>query len=77
MIGYAYFEQSAAWDSKEGKPDYQRVAGIELRLREWAGNLDLEEMLGLGASLYLGVHRPLDGEMKGRTVFTARGSVKL
>jgi hypothetical protein len=55
-----YFERSAAWGSNGGAADFQRVAGAEI----WAD--DLLDFL----PLRIGIHRPLDGAMDGRTVFT-------
>ena len=67
----AYFERSAVWFSDGDGPDYQRVAGLELELR-----LDTFDY-GIISSghIRIGVHRPFDGEMKGRTVFTVKISM--
>jgi hypothetical protein len=58
--GLLYYERMAVWDSRMGKADYQRVVGAEIQLG------DIFDL----SSLRLGIHRPLDGEMAGRTVFT-------
>jgi hypothetical protein len=68
-IAYLYFEKTAVWFSNEQNNGYQRVAGFEIRSDE----LYLPDMLnfvGIVPLLRIGIHRPLDGVMKNRTVFT-------
>lgn len=70
--GPFYVEGVALWDAVGQRPAYTRVAGFEVKgdftklpiLRDIA-----QRVLGR-PELSLGLHRPLDGAMKGRTVFT-------
>lgn len=69
---FLYVEGTAVWNEQQGRPVFQRVAGLEVK-----GNLADSPILGditrriLGrAQVSLGLHRPLDGPMKDRTVFT-------
>ena len=63
----AYLEGSALWNGGQPRPAFQRVAGVEFAL-------DLDgpggEQQAKKMNLRVGVHRPLDGEMRGRTVGT-------
>ena len=71
----AYYEISAVWQSPDS-PDYQRVAGLEINFDDMLGGLPAA-VLGAFPSISLGLHRTLDGGMKGRTVFTMNVSVRL
>jgi len=66
---YLYFEKSAVWLSNAGVNEYIRVLGAELRLSELLDSNALNS-LGMTPTFTIGVHRPLDGVMKNRTVFT-------
>ena len=70
--GLVYLEGVALWEAGKARPAYTRVAGLEV-----AGDTRDMALVGdsirrlLGAmQIRLGVHRPLDGPMKGRTVGT-------
>jgi hypothetical protein len=52
-----YYERSAVWSSQGDAADWQRIVGCEIPM---------------GDTLRLGVHRPLDGAMRGRNVYTIR-----
>ncbi|MDR0498688.1 MAG: hypothetical protein LBH03_02990, partial [Holophagales bacterium] len=70
FLAYLYFEKVSVWFSHDPSGDYQRIAGFEVRSDELFSS-DMLNFLGLVPSLRIGVHRPLDGVIKGRTVFTA------
>jgi hypothetical protein len=64
----AYLEGTQVWNEGQGRPPFLRVAGLQY-------TLPLPQSLGSEAvlkrmRLQLGVHRPLDGIMKDRTVAT-------
>ena len=63
----AYLEGSALWNAGKPRPAFQRVTGVEFAL-------DLDgpggEQQAKKIKLRAGVHRPLDGEMRNRTVGT-------
>ncbi len=65
-----YLEQSTVWQDLSPKPAAQRVAGLELDSRTLGLPQDILRRLTGNLSFTLGVHRPLDGIMKGRTVGT-------
>ena len=66
----AYLEQVAVWQDGSPRPAALRVAGLELDSRRLGLPQDLLRRLTGNLSFTLGVHRPLDGIMKGRTVGT-------
>ncbi len=66
----AYLEHTAVWDDPGPRPAAQRVAGLELDSRRLALPMDVVRRLAGNLSFTLGLHRPLDGAMKGRTVGT-------
>ncbi len=66
----AYAERSSVWQDAAPKPAAQRVVGLELSSRNMGLPLDILRRLPGNLSFTLGVHRPLDGIMKGRTVGT-------
>jgi hypothetical protein len=66
----AYLEHAAVWDDASPRPAAQRVAGLELDSRNLGLPLDVLRRLAGNLSFTLGLHRPLDGVMKGRTVGT-------
>jgi len=66
----AYLEHTALWQDTSPRPSAQRVAGLELDSRTLGLPMDtLRRVMG-NLSFTLGVHRPLDGIMKKRTVGT-------
>lgn len=66
----AYVEHAAVWQDGGVRPAAQRVAGLELDSRSLGLPLDVLRRLTGNLSFSLGLHRPLDGAMKGRTVGT-------
>jgi len=66
----AYVEHIAVWQDTAPRPSAQRVAGLELDSRNLGLPLDVLRRLTGNLSFALGLHRPLDGAMKGRTVGT-------
>ena len=66
----AYLEHAAVWQAPAARPAAQRVAGLELDSRDLPLPRDLLRRLAGNLSFTLGLHRPLDGAMKGRTVGT-------
>jgi hypothetical protein len=65
----AYVEHAAVWFGAE-RPTAQRVAGLELDSTRMGLPQDVFRRLAGNLTFTLGVHRPLDGVMKGRTVGT-------
>lgn len=66
----AYLEHAAVWIDSSPRPAAQRVLGLELDSRRLGLPLDVLRRLAGNLSFTLGLHRPLDGAMKGRTVGT-------
>jgi hypothetical protein len=66
----AYAEHLAVWQDTTVRPAAQRVLGLELDSRSLALPQDLLRRLVGNLAFTLGLHRPLDGVMKGRTVGT-------
>ncbi|WP_257313253.1 hypothetical protein [Geothrix fuzhouensis] len=66
----AYLEHAVVWQDVAPRPSAQRVAGLELDSRNLALPTDVLRRLAGNLSFILGLHRPLDGTMKGRTVGT-------
>jgi hypothetical protein len=66
----AYVEHAALWDAGLPRPSAQRVGGLELDSRNLGLPQDVLRRLAGNLSFTLGIHRPLDGAMKGRTVGT-------
>lgn len=66
----AYLEHTALWDEATPRPAANRVAGLELDSRRLGLPLDVLRRLAGNLHFTLGLHRPLDGAMKGRTVGT-------
>ncbi|WP_243302354.1 hypothetical protein [Geothrix oryzisoli] len=66
----AYVEHTAVWQDPAPRPTAQRVAGLELDSRNLGLPQDVLRRLAGNLSFTLGLHRPLDGAMKGRTVGT-------
>lgn len=64
----AYLEGAAVWNPGPGRPPFQRVAGLEVSLDNPLGAASEEVLRRM--RLQAGVHRPLDGPMKNRTVAT-------
>ena len=64
-----YLEHAAVWDQQQARPAYQRVLGAEFPVHELIPR-NLAELLLGRFTLTLGIHRPLDGVMKDRTVGT-------
>ncbi len=65
-----YLEANTLWQDSSPKPRALRVAGLELDGRGLGLPQDILRRLTGNLSFTLGVHRPLDGIMKGRTVGT-------
>ncbi|WP_316414288.1 hypothetical protein [Mesoterricola silvestris] len=65
---HAYLEGSALWDPGAGRPPFTRVAGLEFALDNPLGGASEAVLRRL--RIQAGIHRPLDGVMKGRTVGT-------
>lgn len=66
----AYVEHAAVWHDPDPRPAAQRVVGLELDSRRLGLPMDVLRRLAGNLSFTLGLHRPLDGTMKGRTVGT-------
>ena len=66
----AYLEQATVWEDASPRPSAQRVAGVELDSRNLGLPVDVLRRLAGNLSFTLGIHRPLDGIMKDRTVGT-------
>jgi hypothetical protein len=66
----AYLEHATVWDSALPRPAAQRVAGLELDSRNLALPQDILQRLMGNLSFTLGLHRPMVGIMKDRTVGT-------
>ena len=66
----AYVDQATVWQDTDPRPTAQRVAGLELDSRRLGLPQDILRRLVGNLSFTLGLHRPLDGAMKGRTVGT-------
>lgn len=66
----AYVEHSAVWQDSATRPSAQRVLGLELDSRKLGVPMDVLRRLAGNLTFTLGVHRPLDGVMKARTVGT-------
>ena len=65
-----YLEATTLWQDSSPKPRALRVAGLELDGRNLGLPQEIMRRLTGNLSFTLGVHRPLDGIMKGRTVGT-------
>ncbi|MDP1832043.1 MAG: hypothetical protein Q8K67_08285 [Geothrix sp.] len=66
----AYLEHTAVWQDPAPRPGAQRVVGLELDSRNLGLPMDVLRRLAGNLSFTLGLHRPLDGIMKDRTVGT-------
>ena len=66
----AYLEHATVWDDSSPRPAAQRVGGLEIDSRNLGLPMDVLRRLAGNLSITLGLHRPLDGVMKGRTVGT-------
>jgi len=66
----AYVEHVSLWQEADPRPAAQRVAGLELDSRALGLPMDVLRRLAGNLTFTLGLHRPLDGAMKGRTVGT-------
>jgi hypothetical protein len=66
----AYLEHTAVWEDPSPRPSAQRVAGAEIDSRNLGLPEDLVRRLAGNISFTLGLHRALDGVMKGRTIGT-------
>jgi hypothetical protein len=66
----AYVEHTAVWQDTASRPTAQRVIGLELDSRTLGLPQDILRRLVGNLSFTLGLHRPLDGIMKDRTVGT-------
>jgi hypothetical protein len=72
LNGLLYLEGTTVWDASRSRPAATRVVGLEIRedTRQVPGSGDLLRRILGSFQLTLGLHRPLDGPMKGRTVGT-------
>jgi hypothetical protein len=66
----AYVEHATVWQDPDPRPAARRVAGLELDSRDLGLPMDVLRRLAGNLAFTLGLHRPLDGAMKGRTVGT-------
>ena len=66
----AYVEHAVVWQDSLSRPAAQRVVGLELDSRSMGLPVDLTRRLLGNLSFTFGLHRTLDGVMKGRTVGT-------
>ncbi|HEX9081609.1 MAG TPA: hypothetical protein VF768_04975 [Holophagaceae bacterium] len=66
----AYLEHTAVWESALPRPTATRVAGLELDSRQLNLPMDLVRRVLGNLQFAVGVHRPLDGVMKSKTVVT-------
>lgn len=66
----AYVEHTTVWQATDSRPAAQRVVGLELDSRDLGLPQDVLRRLAGNLSFSLGLHRPLDGTMRGRTVAT-------
>ena len=67
---HAYVEYATLWQDSAARPSAQRVVGLELDSRALGLPMDVLRRLAGNLSFTLGLHRPLDGLMKDRTVGT-------
>ena len=66
----AYVEHTLVWQDSTPRPSAQRVVGLELDSRDLGLPMDVLRRMAGNLTFTLGVHRPLDGVMKDRTVGT-------
>ena len=66
----AYLEHSTVWPGGASRPPALRVAGLELDSRAMGLPVDMLRRLLGNLTITAGLHRPLDGIMKDRTVGT-------
>jgi hypothetical protein len=66
----AYLEHATVWQDDQPRPGAQRVAGLEWDSRRQGLPLEVLRRLAGNLSFTIGLHRPLDGIMKHRTVGT-------
>jgi hypothetical protein len=71
-IGFvtAYVEYDSVWNEAAFRPKVLRVAGLEIDSRNLGLPMDVLRRLLGNLSFILGIHRPIDGIMKDRTVGT-------
>jgi len=67
---FFYYEKVAVWNSKGPGPEYLRVTGAQISLDSLLATSDVASFLGATPEFSIGLHRPLDGIMKNRYVFT-------
>ena len=66
----AYLEQATVWDDASPRPAAQRVGGLEIDSHNLGLPMDVLRRLMGNLSFTLGLHRPMDGVMRGRTIGT-------
>lgn len=66
----AYLEHSAVWDAADARPAALRVMGLELDSRNLNLPMDILRRVAGNLQFAIGIHRPLDGVMRHRTVAT-------
>ena len=67
---HAYVEHSTVWQDSVSRPNAQRVVGLELDSANLGLPMDVLRRLVGNLTFTVGIHRPLDGVMKDRTVGT-------
>ncbi len=66
----AYVEQDSVWNEASPRPKALRVAGLEIDSRNLGLPAEVLRRLVGNLTFTLGIHRPMDGIMKNRTVGT-------
>jgi hypothetical protein len=66
----AYLEHATVWDDPLPRPSAQRVGGLEIDSRNLGIPMEVVRRLAGNFSFTLGLHRLMDGVMKGRTIGT-------
>ena len=64
----AYLEGTALWNAGQDRPPFVRVAGAQFSLNAPLGSASEDVLRRM--RLQVGLHRPLDGIMRNRTVAT-------
>ncbi|HJV90464.1 MAG TPA: hypothetical protein VJ623_09180 [Holophagaceae bacterium] len=75
-VGHAYVDHVAVWEATTPRPSYLRVVGWELGSAELGLNPEVIQRLLGRLTFTLGLHRPLDGPTRHRTVGTLSISLR-